>query len=521
MHFKNLFCIIAIIFISACGAKEAEPEYSIIEAPAEEEPAKTDYESKEVIIAETISLSEFKSEFNSFGNTLNGNAIAYDSTSECYYLSQPFYYEEFIKGPANILSCLSSISADFSSCNLLTETGADSIVVNNGKIFFREYCLGNGYDYYSIRYRVSAFESNYQDKNEKPAIRPIVTLNENYIPYYIDNNAIYYSYSENKNTDTYKDNFYFKVIEEKFSGSEPETILDGCKFFQVIGENLFYLGCKGIYQLNLNTKKSKFILCRNDINSFIIDGFLVYKDISGGLYLENGNYIDSDVMTYNIYKDKIFYSTQSGLFAYSILDMSKECILSMDNDNREILAINICNDQIFLSMHASESKNASVKNTSLFILDPKNGCFQSVNSYYPDYHSFRYVYNSSEDNYRAYEVSYPVGFMLYNDIGSSYSRVTTIWSPEQSNISINVGSIPFIDLDTDAEKIPLTTYKGEKGYYVCYEKEDMHYKKDFLYFDFILSESCALSTATSVENRDYIIPILLEMSKTLHEYKPQ
>ncbi|MDR1687816.1 MAG: hypothetical protein LBS21_04300 [Clostridiales bacterium] len=206
----------------------------------------------------------------------------------------------------------------------------------------------------------------------------------------------------------------------------PEKVVSDVIFdFQIINNEVFYLNTRGIFKVYQNEKTQVFE--GTDIESFIIDGILIYKDNKNSLFdANNQKLISENVLAYSIYNYLVIFSTENGLFTYDINSALIEQIYEFENtlnqtEKNTITAIDICVDTIFLTIQSKHLIPEYVYNICVFNMSNK-----TVKPLVNIENSSKQFFENEE---MGYMLEYPVGLIVQFDPGSYYSGYATFTNP--------------------------------------------------------------------------------------------
>ena len=325
-----------------------------------------------------------------FGNYLNNNNIVYSETEGCYYLSMPYYVDDWEGVSDSILAYKNKLGNDLRTFEVLCDDSFEQLQYANGKLYF----ISGG----MLICREGDKES--------------IVLDFEISNYCVDGNFIYYKkvmQSDVWRKEIRSDAFPTKLLIEKAFG------------YQASSGFLFFHDGTNVYEYNDSDSK---VLCTVSgdgdigmISSFLVDGIIIYKTESGDLFLEDGEKVAAGVLCYTIYHGLVYYSTRAeGLFTYDPVQKNVTQIIATSPGgdrmfDTTIVSINIQNDILFLSVYNTRFGTAHCIFTS--DIDGRN-YKPLINTETPEFQTFTYTE-------QGFSIDYPFGYTVHFDPGSYYA----------------------------------------------------------------------------------------------------
>jgi hypothetical protein len=385
-----------------------------------------------------------------FPRIINGGTfdnIAYSEADNCYYYFQwnSWNYEVDAYGALtqDILARLNKVSTDDNSHEIISEYPIEGVAINQSEVYYR---MGNTIV-----------------KKEEGIDRVIVDVDDNKAwlgNCFIEGNYLYYTLKDLNSVGANQPCILRLQLDEP--ESTPETFFEGSFMdFQIVNGELFYLTDSGVMQYNGKTKT--LVLAGQQIDSFLIDGLLLYSDTHKNLYMaDKREPIAKDVSAYTIYGDSIYYATSEGLFCYEVSALSMREILTqnvLDTENYKIHSIKVCNNMLFLNMRI----------TNEFVPDSISYLFTATldgSAYNPFIEIDAEKYQTYTNYEQGYWLEYPIGYILQFDAGS-YLSGYALFSDPVSRMTMMVMNRGFYygHDDTKSTGTKVATGDGTIGYY--------------------------------------------------------
>lgn len=345
-------------------------------------PSPPDDESGGVVVLPESSGSDV------FGNRLNNNNIAYSVADGCYYLSLPYYTDDWEGSSDSILAYKNRLGEDLETLENLSYDSFERLQSANGKVYY----ISGG--------KLFSKEGDTES----------VILEAEISDYCIDGDFVYYK------------NVMNPEVWRKEIGSDTPPIkmpIENILGFQASGGYFFYHDGESVYMLDNGVSKVLFSVTDNDndkIRNFLVDGVLLYTIRSGELYTADGVRISDRVNRFTVFNGLVYYATGEGVFIFDpIQKNAKQIIETPDREDR------IFNLQI---------GSMSIQNNKI-IYGVSNGCFGSAYCIFtsnPDGSDFRPLFNTEILMFQTFtypeqgfSIDHPLGYTVHFDPGSFYS----------------------------------------------------------------------------------------------------
>jgi hypothetical protein len=251
------------------------------------------------------------------------------------------------------------------------------------------------------------------------------------------------------------------------------------------------------------------VLIKSDIDSFLIDGILIYKDSKNNLFDFNNQLISEDVRSYNIYDNDIIYSSEKGLYSYNLISSLHNQLYAVPPPGlipNEISSIEICNDKIFITV--TRQGMANNYEECMYYLDPNSN---SIKPLVEINNTEKQMFYNGE---MGFSIEYPIGLLIQFDEGSYWSGNSCFINPV-NDLFIRVMNDGYftgpVTQDLSDREI-IATYDGLVTYF--YETT----LDGKFYMGCITRNDYSISARGSIEHYEESKEIFIDMVKSFKNY---
>ena len=422
-----------------------------------------------------------------FGNRLNNNNIVYYAAERCYYLSMPYYIDDFEGSSNSILAYGNRLGEDLSTFDKLSDNRFEQLQISDGNLY-----------YITDGKLISKHGEEFA-----------VVLDDEISDYCVDGGCIYFKIAGHPEV-------WLKTV-----GSDAPPLklpIDNIVGFQASGGMFFYHDGVSVYMYD-NGLSTAICTVTGDgelgaISDFIVDGILLYSTVSGDLFLAGGEKIAEGVICYTLSDSKVYYSTlEEGLFIYDLFQKRVDHIIAFDKSEYRVFApgivkINIQNNRLFLSVI-----NGRFSGSCIFTSDVDGSGFKPlISTDTREFNTFTY----SE---QGFIIDYPLGYTVHFDPGSYYSGcllmadiMHDIFVCAYNTRSRLDGSDEYAEAPEESTSLEnAVIVDTTQGYHGLYRK---NVRNGRFGYTFVLDEF-TINMEGPEEYRDIAEPIFLEMAKSL------